>query len=213
LGKLGDSVFSIVWCPLAFLAKTRKDHSKNIIKQNFILKTRYRKNKSITTLAELVSVLRVKDRREYAAVLKEMKISPQEFEKYATWSDTCYTRNCIEENSDFELILICWSKAQKTAIHDHGGEECWVYVVDGEYRENIYEKNDLGELKSVKSLQMQSGDVTYMIDFMGFHDLENHSNRKAMSLHLYANPIKKCNVYDADKKVFVSKKLFYNTTE
>ncbi len=176
-------------------------------------KPMYIKNESITTLSELVSVLRVKERKAYGTVLKEMKISLQEFEKYATWSDTCYTRNCIEENSDFELILICWSESQKTAIHDHGGEECWVYVVDGEYRENIYEKNDLGELKLMKNLQIQTGDVTYMIDFMGFHNLENHSNRKAMSLHLYANPIRKCNVYDADKKVFVNKKLFYDTIE
>lgn len=173
----------------------------------------YSKNESISTLPELVSALQVKEKKEYGAVLKEMKIPLQEFEKYATWSDRCYTRNCIEENSDFELILICWSKAQKTAIHDHGGEECWVFVVDGEYGENIYEKNDLGELKLVKNLKMKSGDVTYMIDFMGFHNLENHSKGKAMSLHLYANPIKKCNVYDADKKVFVCKELFYDTIE
>lgn len=173
----------------------------------------YSKNESICTLPDLVSVLQVKQRSEYGAILKKMKISIQEFEKYATWSDTCYTRNCIEENSDFELILICWSKAQKTAIHDHGGEECWVYVVDGDYGENIYEKNDQGELKRVKSLKIKSGDVTYMIDFMGFHNLENRSKGRAMSLHLYANPIKKCNVYDAEKKVFVRKELFYDTIE
>lgn len=171
------------------------------------------KNKTITTLAELISVLRVEDRKEYGAILKDMKLPLQEFEKYATWSDTCYTRNCIEQNSDFELILICWSKAQKTAIHDHGGEECWVYAVDGAYTENIYEKNDLGELELMRNLQLHSGDVTYMIDFMGFHNLENHSNRRAMSLHLYAKPIKKCNVYDTEKKVFVCKKLFYDSTE
>tara|TARA_B110001454_G_scaffold43755_1_gene42810 strand:+ start:51 stop:599 length:549 start_codon:yes stop_codon:yes gene_type:complete len=170
-------------------------------------------NEPINTLEELVSALHVKEKKDYSALLKEMNIPIREFQKYATWSDTCYTRNCIEENTDFELILICWSKDQKTAIHDHGGEECWVYVIDGDYAENIYKKNDTGELKVVKNLQMKSGDVTYMVDFMGFHNLENQSNKKAMSLHLYASPIKKCNVYDAKKSTFVCKELFYDTIE
>ncbi len=80
-----------------------------------------------------------------------MKLPIAEFEKYATWSETCYTRNCIAENEDFELILICWEKGQATAIHDHGGEECWVYFVEGEFRENIYTQEKEGELNVVKT--------------------------------------------------------------
>jgi len=46
--------------------------------------------------------------------------------------------------------------------------------------------------------------------FMGFHVLENVSNQKSISLHLYAKPIRKCNVYDTKKSHFVSKELSYD---
>lgn len=133
-----------------------------------------------------------------------------EFEKHATWSETCYTRNCIAENEDFELILLCWEKGQITAIHDHGGEECWVYFVDGEFREHIYTEGENGELDIIKTTNTKPGDVAYMIDFMGFHNLENRSKKRSMTLHLYAKPIKNCNVYDSEKNEFINKEMSYD---
>ena len=140
-----------------------------------------------------------------------MKVPIAEFKKYATWSKDCYTRNCIAENDAFELILICWDKKQSTEIHDHGGEECWVCILEGEFKENIYKEDEKGELKVVERKEMKPGDITYMIDFMGYHNLENTSDKKSMSLHLYAKPIKKCNVYNPKKDKFVCKELTYDS--
>ena len=50
-----------------------------------------------------------------------------------------------------------------------------------------------------------------MIDFMGFHRLENISDNKSMTLHLYAKPIRSCNVFDEDSKKFVNKDMVYST--
>jgi cysteine dioxygenase len=47
---------------------------------------------------------------------------------------------------------------------------------------------------------------------MGFHSLENISNKKSMSLHLYAKPIRNCKVFDEDSKGFVNKEMSYHTT-
>jgi len=52
-----------------------------------------------------------------------------------------------------------------------------------------------------------------MIDFMGFHNLENKSNKRSMSLHLYAKPIRNCNVYDSKRNAFVRKELSYDNVE
>jgi cysteine dioxygenase len=169
--------------------------------------------KPLETTSELIQVLDEEERANYTTILKTMKLPIAEFEKHATWSDTCYTRNCIAENEDFELILICWKKGQTTAIHDHGGEECWVYFVEGDFREHVYEETENGKLKIVKTTNAKPGDVTYMIDFMGFHNLENRSNKRSMSLHLYAKPIKNCNVYDSKKNTFVRKELSYDSVE
>ena len=57
----------------------------------------------------------------------------------------------------------------------------------------------------------KTNEVTYMKDFMGFHSLENISNQKSMSLHLYAKPIRKCRVFDAASKTFADKELGYDT--
>lgn len=169
--------------------------------------------KNLEKISELIQVLDEEERANYTTILKTMQLPIAEFEKHATWSKTCYTRNCIVENEKFELILICWEKEQVTAIHDHGGEECWVYFVEGEFRENIYSKDKNGELSVNKTTNTEPGDVAYMIDFMGFHNLENLSNQRSMSLHLYAKPIKNCNVYDSKKNVFVRKELSYDNVE
>jgi cysteine dioxygenase len=50
-----------------------------------------------------------------------------------------------------------------------------------------------------------------MIDFMGCHRLENLSNERSMSLHIYAKPIRNCNAFDEDLGEFVRKDLIYNT--
>jgi cysteine dioxygenase len=168
---------------------------------------------SLQTLSELIQVLEEEERANYTAILKSMELPIAEFKKYATWSEICYTRNCIVENENFELILICWEKEQVTAIHDHGGEECWVYFVDGDFREHIYTENESGELDIVKTTNTNAGDISYMIDFMGFHNLENTSNKRSMSLHLYAKPIKNCNVYDSEKNEFVCKEMSYDTVK
>ncbi len=169
--------------------------------------------KTLETISELIQVLDEEERTNYTTILKTMKLPNAEFEKHATWSDTCYTRNCIVENEDFELILICWEQGQLTSIHDHGGEECWVYFVEGEFREHVYEEDDNGKLNIVKTTNAKPGDVAYMIDFMGFHNLENKSNKRSMSLHLYAKPIRNCNVYDSKRNAFVRKELSYDNVE
>ena len=64
----------------------------------------------------------------------------------------------------------------------------------------------------MKSSISKPNDVTYMKDFMGFHRLENLSKKRSMSLHLYAKPIRKCNVFDENSKTFVNKEFGYDTT-
>jgi len=177
------------------------------------LKSTKNTEKPLETISELIQVLDEEERTKYTTILKSMNLPIAEFEKYATWSDSCYTRNCIVENENFELILICWEKEQITAIHDHGGEECWVYFIEGSFREHIYTQNEKGQLNSVETTDAKPGDVAYMVDFMGFHSLENRSNKRGMSLHLYANPIKNCNVYNSKENEFVRKELSYDNVE
>ena len=161
-------------------------------------------------MPELTAALSENKQTDYHQIIRSVVIPEDAFEEFCSWSEDCYTRNCIFENEKFELILLCWEKDQKTPIHDHGGEECWVKVINGTLKETLYKEgsNGLTQLNTTISVK---GTISYMIDFMGYHKLENISGHRAMSLHLYAKPIKKCNVFDHHKKTFSSKTLSFDT--
>ena len=162
-------------------------------------------------LNELISALSEEERTTYNHIIRSIKLKATAFEKYASWSKECYTRNCIVDQEKFELILICWCEGHSTPIHDHDGEECWVKVIEGEFKETIYKQNEAGELNPVKTAISKPNEVSYMNNFMGFHALENLSNKRSMSLHLYAKPIRKCRVFDEESKTFEYKELDYDT--
>lgn len=180
--------------------KTKINILNSTDKQNFQL------------LDNLVSSLtNEEDPKRFGDIFQSINLPIEAYSNFCSWSSESYTRNCIFENEKFELILICWQKGQSTLIHDHGGEECWVKVVKGSFKETIYNLNKNNKLTKVKALVSNVNEVTYMIDFMGYHRLENLSDKNSISLHLYAKPIKICKVFDEDSKQFIHKKLSYNT--
>ena len=163
------------------------------------------------TLKELVIALSEQEKANYNDIIGSTHLPSIAFESCCSWSEDCYTRNCIVENEKFELILLCWEKGQITPIHDHGDEECWVKIIQGEFRETIYQVDEANQLNEVKSSISKAGDISYMVDFMGCHRLENLSEERSMSLHLYAKPIRTCRLFDEDSSEFVLKELEYNT--
>lgn len=167
--------------------------------------------KNLQTLDDLIAALLEEERTTFNHIIHTINFQPEDLEKYTSWSEDCYTRNCIINNEKFELILICWCEGHKTPIHDHGGEECWVKVIEGELKEVIYRRNEDDELIAIKSSRSKVNQVTYMKDFMGFHSLENISKKRSITLHLYAKPIRKCNIYDEDLKRFINKDMNYDT--
>ncbi len=175
---------------------------------NFTSKTQH----TIQSLSGLISALSEEKNGGYSAIFKSLELPISELDSYISWEENCYTRNCIVANEDFELILICWDKGQKTAIHDHDGEDCWVYALDGEFREEIYAENKQ-KLSLVKTIDAYPKDILYIADFKGFHSLENRSNKRSLSLHLYAKPIKNCLVYCTKENQFVRKELSYDNVE
>jgi cysteine dioxygenase len=166
---------------------------------------------TIQSFTELITVLSEEERTNYVEILHSLSIDPAEVDSYHSWSDEKYTRNCIVENDAFELILICWEPGQSTPIHDHGGEKCWVYVMEGAIKEILYDKVAEGEPMIKRSTLSKAGDVSFISDVMGCHSLENPTDSRACTLHLYAKPIRNCNVYDESIGEFANCELSYDT--
>ena len=168
-------------------------------------------HETIKSVNELVSALSEGERVTYSNIIRALNIQSKDFECFASWSNKSYTRNCIVDNDNFELILLCWESGQTTPIHDHGGEECWVKIIEGEFKETIYKLDDSNQLNTFKTSISNEGDMSYMVDFMGYHSLENRSDKRSMSLHLYAKPIRNCQCFDEKSNTFVRRELEYNT--
>ena len=147
----------------------------------------------------------------FPKIIKTIDIPFSEFEKYATWNKDRYTRNCIIRTNNFELILLCWNKNQETPIHEHGGQKCWVYQVNGKVAEYRYQKNDAGILTEISKTHLTSGNVTYMDNRMGYHALKNMDDQRCMTLHIYVLPIDSCEVFRKKQGDFIIKKLEYDS--
>ena len=172
------------------------------------------KNQTLTLIQsfdELIAALCEEDPDSYGDIMHSLDIPMSEFQKHSTWSNDSYTRNCIFQNEKFELILLCWEEGQITPIHNHGGEECWVRIIQGEFKESIYKEGDEGALELIRVATAKRNDLTYMVDFMGTHSLANLSKKRSMSLHLYAKPIRECEIFDEESNKFVNKKMVYDT--
>lgn len=169
-------------------------------------------NNDVVLINELVKeLIDEEERTKFANIFHSIKIPSSVFKAYCTWSNETYTRNCIEENDQFELILLCWEKDQKTSIHDHNGEECWVKFIQGEFKESIFKEDELGGLELISSSISKTGDIAYISDNIGCHRLENISGNRSISLHLYAKPIRSCRIYDENSRKFIRKSLSYDT--
>ena len=164
----------------------------------------------ITSIEQLIECFDDAEPSEQASILKRTNISVSDFEKYASWIDGKYSRNCFARRDSFEMILICWDEDAKTPIHDHNGQHCWVLQISGSILEKRFEKNDSG-FTLIDEAELRAGKISYMNDKMGYHTLENNSKSQAMTLHVYANPINQCNVYNEEKSQFEIKEMAYDT--
>lgn len=129
----------------------------------------------------------------FAELLNKHQINEDVLIPYARWSVDNYQRICLNRSQDMELVLLCWNKNHKTSIHNHDDKECAVHVVKGNFSDSLYSSDLPKKLQNVRDLSV--GNSTYITDEIGSHALENVTNGLAMTLHLYANPIDKCEVY------------------
>lgn len=164
----------------------------------------------IKTIEQLEEFMCQATAQEHPKMLRHIEIPQADFELYATWTDTGYTRNCLARTDDFELILICWPPGIKTPIHNHSNQHCWMYQISGTLTERRYAHLQ-GQINPTRESALCEGQFTYMHDRMGFHSLENTGADRAMSLHIYVAPITQCQIYNPEKGILEAKEMSYDT--
>lgn len=163
------------------------------------------------TLSQLIQSLLKNPQSEYKSIFEQFKVDKRELSNYENWSFDKYMRNGIYKNNQFELILLCWEKGQETSIHCHDGEECWIFLLEGEMEEVKYKKGEKDNLIITETRKISEQQRSYINDTVGLHKLKNSYDGRSMSLHLYARPILKCSYFDDSTQTFITKTLKYDT--
>ena len=112
------------------------------------------------------------------------------------WDQRWHVR--IHEDEDVDVWLISWTREQGTELHDHGGSSGCFTVVEGALHEYVWSgpKQDApGRL--VDNVREDGQTIVFGPHYV--HDVRNHLDQPAVSVHAYSPPIRLMNYYDASE--------------
>ncbi|XP_064595967.1 cysteine dioxygenase type 1-like isoform X1 [Liolophura sinensis] len=177
---------------------------------------REKHRESPNSLNELIKELHVifsSDRVDVDYVkhlMSEFKSVKKEWKKFAKFDPHRYTRNLVDSgNGKFNLMILCWNESQGSSIHSHANSHCFLKVMQGSVKEEMYDwpenSERVAEIEEEVGLKMipretmihESEAVTYINDSIGLHRVENPSHTEpAVTLHLYSPPFDTCDTFD-----------------
>jgi predicted metal-dependent enzyme (double-stranded beta helix superfamily) len=154
------------------------------------------------------------------AFLKENPVDASTLSPYTFFSSEHYTRNLIHKTPVFELIAICWDKGQKSPIHNHRGQKCWMTMAHGKLLVHNFRlvqqepSRHFCDLQSSIQFQLSPGTPGEVDPEEPIHQVLNlpSYDSRAVSLHIYSKPYNTCEVYDLKTKTYEDVELI-NTTE
>jgi cysteine dioxygenase len=114
----------------------------------------------------------------------------------------------------YQLLILCWQAGQASPIHDHQGQDCWMYVVEGVIKETLYQPifdHEKGlRLHETDKKQYQTGNISRLMNSTSAWHSIRAISEKVITLHLYSLPIKKCQIYDLKTGQFSERELNYS---
>lgn len=152
--------------------------------------------------------------------LQEHPVDPASLSAYSYFCSEQYTRNLIHKTPLFELIAVCWDKGQKSSIHNHRDQKCWMAMAYGRlmvHNFTLIQKvpsKSFCELKSSIQFELNPNSPGEVDPEEPIHQVLNlpSFNSRAVSLHIYSRPFDTCEVYDLKTKTYEDM-LLVNTTE
>jgi cysteine dioxygenase len=160
-----------------------------------------------------------------------VQISDQSLAPYLFFDDKFYTRNLVYRDDLFEVLTICWQPGQKTAVHTHNGQLCWMIMQRGnlglvEYKwlgcDHPEKQNVVGldcladsdhtQIEAIREIEASPGGPVLTADkLQTIHRLYNLSEKdeEAVSIHIYSRPIDSCVAFDMEKHHCYRRQLNY----
>ena len=131
-----------------------------------------------------------------AALLGAYANSCDDWHDFVTFDANCYTRNLIHRCGAYEMLLLGWEAGSESPIHNHAGQSCWMAVLDGDIEEVHFRQEGENEpMAEGRTTGLGRGEVAFIQDEIALHLIRPRAGR-GISLHLYAQPIDECKIYD-----------------
>lgn len=150
-------------------------------------------------------------------MMTSYKSNPRDWKKFAKFDTHRYTRNLVDKgNGRFNLMVLCWNESQGSSIHAHANSHCFLKVLEGKAREELFDwpNSSEGETEMTKLCdnEYERDACAYMCDEKGLHRVENPSHsEKLVTLHLYSPPFQECKTFDQKTgKCNISKTTFWS---
>jgi len=152
--------------------------------------------------------------------LRDHRVDPASLAPYLYFSREHYTRNLIQRTPLYELIAICWESGQKSAIHNHRDQRCWMAMAYGKVQVHNFRlvRKDAAtgfcELESSTNFLITPESPQEVDAEEPIHQVINASSfgSRAVTLHIYSKPFDTCEVYDMRNHRYEDVQLV-NTTE
>jgi len=79
-----------------------------------------------------------------------------------------------------DIYFIVWKPNALSKIHNHSKNGCYMFILKGDIKEEIFNKN----LNIIGSNYYSTFDISYINDNIGYHRIKN-TNQYSYSLHFY----------------------------
>jgi len=154
------------------------------------------------------------------AYLRSHSVDIDSLDRYLYFSDQHYTRNLIQHTDLYDLIAICWEVGQRSPIHNHRDQRCWMAIAYGRVQVQNFRllskdpSRHYCELEPSTHFIIDAGRPAEVDPEEPIHLVANPASfgSRAVTLHIYSRPFDTCEVYDLKARRYEDVTLV-NTTE
>ncbi|HEV3278790.1 MAG TPA: cysteine dioxygenase family protein [Terriglobia bacterium] len=152
--------------------------------------------------------------------LRRNPVDLDSLDPYLCFSTDHYTRNLIQKTPLYELLTLCWDPGQKSPIHNHSNQRCWMAIAYGRVQVQNFRvvrresATHYCELEPTTNFIIDAERPAEVDPEEPIHLVANPSSfgSRAVTLHIYSRPFDTCEVYDFKARRFGEVNLT-NTTE
>ena len=87
------------------------------------------------------------------------------------------------------ICVIRWKPKIISSIHNHPNVNCSYMVVNGTIKENVYKETESEGFYLIDSKTIDKYQCSYINDEIGYHTMENLSDKPSWSIHYYSKII------------------------